>query len=290
MIAPALAGCGLVRSGGSSAVSVTVTRGFGARNVAEVERAPLTGSETMLGLLQRSFPVQAIGTTVEAIDGVRATPGTRWSLFVNGSASGVGSPKQPTVVHAGDRIWWDLEAVGTTAPTVVGSFPEPFIHGLGGRRLPVTLECAADVTTACDRVASALAAVGVPPARQLLGTGSGTSTLGIVVGTWSEVEGEIAALLIAHGPATGGVYARFAGPGDRALELLDSHGRVVRTLTAGAGLVAATGNIKTVPTWFVTGTNAAGVAAAASAMTPARLRDHLAVAVQGTTVLPLPQP
>ena len=72
--------------------------------------------------------------------------------------------------------------------------------------------------------------------------------------------------------------------------MLDSHGRVVRTLTAGAGLVAATGNIKTVPTWFVTGTNAAGVAAAASAMTPARLRDHLAVAVQGTTVLPLPQP
>lgn len=269
---------------------MTITRDFGARRVAVVEQARVTRSETLLALLRRSFPVQVTANTVTAIDGVSARPGTSWFLFVNGSASGLGSSRHRITVRPGDRIWWDLHEDSATrgVPSVVGSFPEPFIRGLGGKRLPVTLECAPDVTAACNRVSTALAAVGVPAARQLLGTGSGTDTLGIVVGTWREVQGEIAALLIAHGPATGGVYARFAGSGGDTLELLDSRGRVARRLGAGAGLIAATNEPTSVPTWFVTGTDAAGVSAAASAMSPARLDDHLAVAVQGTRDLAVP--
>jgi hypothetical protein len=269
-------GCGLVSDRGSRAVSVTITRDFGAHRLGMVKQAHVTGSEPLLHLLADNFPVQLAGNTVTAINGARATPGSSWSLFINGSATGIGSPKRRTVVHAGDKIWWDLhdDAATRSVPTVVGSFPEPFVHGVGGKRLPVTLECAPDVTTACDRVAAALGAVGLPAARQLLGTGSGTETLGIVVGTWREVSGQIAALLIAHGPATGGVYARFAGRDGQTLELLDARGRVVRQLG----------------TWLVTGTNTAGVSAAASAVSAGRLRDHLAVAVQGTQVLAVPQP
>lgn len=269
-----------------------ITRDFGARGVGGVRQARVGGSETQLGLLERSFPVQTAGNTVTSINGVSAKPGSSWFLFVNGSASGIGSPKLRTAVRPGERIWWDLhnDTATRNVPVVVGSFPEPFVHGLGGKRLPVTVECSADVTTACDRVAVALAAVGVPAARQLLGTGSGTNSLVIAVATWKELQGEIAALLIAHGPSTGGVYARFAGRGGQTLELLDANGRVVQRLGPSAGLVAGTGNPKTAPTWFVTGTDAAGVAAAASAVTPARLADHLAVAVQGTRDLPVPQP
>ena len=57
----------------------------------------------------------------------------------------------------------------------------------------------------------------VPVSSQLLGTGSGPDTLGVVVGTWSEIRAEVAAELIAHGPGASGVYARFAGPGGDAL-------------------------------------------------------------------------
>lgn len=287
-----LAGCGLVPKRGTSTVSMTVTRDFGARRVGEITQAHIGRTETLLSLLQQSFPVRMAGNVVQAIDGVTAPPGARWFLFVNGSASGIGSAKARTVVHPGDRIWWDVhdDAATDSIPVVVGSFPAPFLHGVGGKNFPVTLECASNVDAACDRVASALSAVGIPAARQLIGTGSGTSTLGIVVGTWNELRGEIAALLIEHGPSSGGVYARFAGRNDGTLDLLDPSGRVARRLGAGAGLVAATGNIKTVPTWFVTGTDAAGVSAAASALTPARLSDHLAVAVQGSRDLPVPQP
>jgi hypothetical protein len=63
---------------------------------------------------------------------------------------------------------------------------------------------------------------------------------------------------------------------------------VVRTLGAGAGLVAATGNSSTAPVWIVTGTDVAGVSAAAAALTAARLDDHFAVAVDGQADIPVP--
>jgi hypothetical protein len=195
-----------------------------------------------------------------------------------------------TAVHAGDHIWWDLHDWSATEniPAVVGSFPEPFTSGIAGRRYPVTLACGSDVSAACSQVTKALSAQHVTASSQLLGTGSGTSTLGVVVGTWREIRSELAAALIAHGPGASGVYARFSGPGGDALQLLDPKGQVVRTLGAGSGLVAATADTTSVPTWMITGTDPAGVLAAARALTPQALRDHFALAVQGTSRVPVP--
>ena len=169
---------------------------------------------------------------------------------------------------------------------MVGSFPEPFVHGFKGRRLPTTLECAPDVPDACKQVAAELKAAGVPAATQLLGTGSGMDSLAVLVGTWGDVHGTFAGILIAHGPSASGVYARFNG--GNSLELLDPHGQAVRTLGAGSGLVAATAQGSSSPTWLVTGADAAGVSAAADALTPKRLANHFALAVQGQTDLPVP--
>ena len=191
-------------------------------------------------------------------------------------------------MHRGDRIWWDLHDWTATddVPAVVGSFPEPFVHGFKGRRLPTTLQCAPDVPDACKQVAAELKAAGVRAATQLLGTGSGTDSLAVLVGTWGDVHGTFAGILIAHGPSASGVYARFTG--GNSLELLDPHGQPVRTLGAGAGLVAATAQGSSSPTWLVTGADATGVAAAADALTPKRLANHFALAVQGQTDLPVP--
>jgi len=84
------------------------------------------------------------------------------------------------------------------------------------------------------------------------------------------------------------VYARFAGAGGSALQLLDPAGRVVRTLGAGAGLIAATAQASTAPFWLIAGTDVAGVSAAADALTPARLHNHFALAVDGGDDLPVP--
>lgn len=293
LAATALAGCGLGAGSGTSDVSLTVTRDFGSGRVASVTRSKLPGSETVMRMLERSFHVSTRygGGYVESIDGLAGNASRRdWFYYVNGIQAPIGAAS--TAVHRGDRVWWDLHDWNqtNTIPAVVGSFPEPFLHGTGGRRLPTVLECASDAGQACQDVSKALGAAGIPVASQLLGTGSGTDSLAVLVGTWSAIRGLVAGSLVGRGPSYSGVYARFTGsPASPRLELLDPHGDVVRTLGAGAGLVAATGNrSSSSPTWMITGTDAVGVQAAAAALTESRLHDHFALAVQGASDLPVP--
>jgi hypothetical protein len=287
----ATAGCGLGPGKGTSGVSLTVTRNFGSHLLGAVSAHHVHGSETVMRMLVRSFNVQTRfgGGFVQSIDGLSGDSSRHdWFYYVNGIEAAKGAAA--TAVHRGDRIWWDLHewSVTDSVPAVVGSFPEPFVHGSGGKRLPVTIGCAQDASAACSRATKEMKAVGVPVASQLLGGGSGTDSLAVLVGTWRDMRGVIAASLIAKGPSSSGVYARFSGPNGKSLQLLDARVRVVKTLGAGAGLIAATRDQVSEPTWMITGTDPAGVAAAASALTPARLRDHFALAVQGGTDLPVP--
>jgi hypothetical protein len=285
-----LSGCGLGAGHGTTDVSVTVTRDFGSVSVGSATDPRVAGSQTVMRMLERSFRVGTRygGGFVESINGLAGDSAQRdWFYYVNGVQAPVGAAG--TVVHRGDRIWWDLHDWSATqsVPAIVGSFPEPFVHGTGGRRLPTTLECATDVGAACTQVSDELGRIGVPVATQLLGTGSGTDSLAVVVGTWRDLRGTLVADLIDAGPRASGVYARFSGADGDELQLLDPHGAVVRTLGAGAGLIAATAS-DSPPTWLITGTDAAGVAAAAAALTPARLRDHFALALQQATAIAVP--
>jgi hypothetical protein len=287
----AIAGCGLGPGPGTSDVTLTVTRGFGTTWLAQAIERRVPGSETVLRTLERHARVNTRygGGFVEAINGLSGSGShLDWFYYVNGIEAARGAAT--TTVNKGDRIWWDLHdwSDAEAVPAVVGSFPEPFLHGVGGRRLPTTVECAADAGQACKRVSAELAALGVPAATQAIGTGSGTDSLGVVVGTWRDLRGEIVASLIAQGPGSSGVYARFAGPAGDSLQLLDPHGGVARTLGPGAGLIAATAENSSEPTWVITGTDVAGVSAAAAALTPSRLRDHFALAVAGGSSLPVP--
>ena len=129
-------------------------------------------------------------------------------------------------------------------------------------------------------------------ADQYLGGGSGSDSLAIVVGTWAQVKGVVAAELIDGGPRSSGVYARFVGSvgsGARASE--PEPATSCRRCARRAGLIAALEDPSLgQPTWLVTGTDEAGVNAAAGALTPARLRDHFALAVDGAQDIPVPVP
>jgi hypothetical protein len=272
-------------------VTLTVTRGFGARQVAQLSIRHVPGAETVMRMLERHFPITTRygGGFVESIDGLSGSSNhLDWFYYVNGVEASKGAAETP--VHTGDRIWWDLHdwSAAEDTPAVVGSFPEPFVTGVGGKRLPTVLECGDNVGRACQQVSDELTKIGVAVASQLLGTGSGTDSLTVEVGTWGELHGEIVADLLDHGPGTSGVYARFAGPAGQELQLLDPAGRVARTLGPGAGLVAATAEGSSEPTWLITGTDPAGVAAAAAALNPRALHDHFALAVQGRRLIPVP--
>lgn len=286
----ALAGCGLGAGPGTSNVTLTVTRGFGSIPVAGVTVRKVPGSETVMRMLERHLRVSTRygGGFVESIQGLSGTSARRdWFYYVNGVQAPMGAAA--TAVHQGDRIWWDLHDWSATqsVPAVVGLFPEPFVHGIGGKRYPVTLECANDVSSACTSVSGELTAQRVPFASQVIGATPGTDSLVVEVGTWRDFRGQVVDQLIQTGPSASGVYARFENRGS-ALALLNPSGQAVRRLGSGAGLVAATAQGSSPPTWLITGTDPGGVTAAARALTPQSLRNHFALAVHGATRVPVP--
>jgi hypothetical protein len=136
-------------------------------------------------------------------------------------------------------------------------------------------------------VGTALGAVGVPVASQGLGGGgSGTDSVSVLVGTWKDLRPSDAGAFISKGPASSGIYAGFSGG---SLELLGPDDRVSRTLGPDAGLIAATAQGSGPPTWLITGTDPAGVMAAAASLNASSLDNHFALAIQGQQKLPVPQ-
>jgi hypothetical protein len=289
----ALAGCGLGAGATPHAVQLLVTRDFGA-HVLEQARAPkLHGQETVMSLLLRNYPVKTRygGGFVQSIDGLEgaqeAGRPVDWFYYVNGVEAGQGAAA--TNVHPGDRIWWDRHDWSQTedVPAVVGSFPEPFLNGIDGKRLPVRVECSSVGSYACRTATARLRALGVPAAIAALGSGGAPDTLRLLVGPWQLISRDQIAGSIGQGPRASGVYVRFTA-GGRAMSLLNQDGRTARTLTTGAGLIAATEREKEAPVWAITGTDSAGVDAAARKFDGVTLDERFAVAVSGSEALPLP--
>jgi hypothetical protein len=284
LAAALLAGCGAgAASDAPDTARLTVSTDFGAREVRSVEAESVASGETVVGLTRAALDVTTgPGGAVRAIEGGGAGD---WSLYVNGVAAAARDTLNP-----GDRVWWDRHERGAVprASAVVGSFPEPFVRGLGGKRLPVRVECADPESPACEAVASRLVALGVPAARGGLRTSHVVQTLRVVVGPWAAARTTDTALQrMEDGPRISGVFARPSADGRR-IALLDARGRTTRELGPGGGLIVAVRAARAAPTWAITGTGTAGVAAAARAFREGSLRDRFAVAVQDGGIVPLP--
>jgi hypothetical protein len=294
-VALALAGCGLGAGKAPTAVALVVSRDFGAQVVRAWGAPQARGQETVMSLLTRNAHVATRygGGFVQSIDGLAggqsAGRPVDWFYYVNGIEASKGAAS--TNVHPGDHIWWDRHDWSATdrVPAVVGSFPQPFLNGIDGKRLPVRVECANVDGYACRTVTARLRAQHVPAAVAALGSGAGESkTLRVAVGTWRQIAGVSDVRELRSGPRASGVYARFSSSGT-SLTLLDASGRSVQALAAGAGLIAATRIGEDAPVWAVTGTDATGVARAAGGFDAATLSDRFAVAFDASGPLPLPR-
>lgn len=277
-----LIGCGEAVGGGKGSVSVAITKDFGAQPVVSAPPVGVNGSTSLLEVLDRVTDTREGTRSITSIGGVDGA----WRLWVNGVRVGnAGKAK----VRPGDRVWLDLPGAGVTAsvPAVTGSFPEPFVHGIGGKRLPVRVECATPGSEPCKEVSKRLASYDVPVAIGGLLTAHVEETLRILVGPWTALAADHTIDELEKGPAASGVYARIARDG-RTITALDPGGRTARRLGAGTGLVAATAVGDDRPTWVVTGTDDAGVASAARAFEEGTLDNRFALAVSDDLPVPLP--
>jgi hypothetical protein len=288
LAALAAAGCGLGPGPDVGSVELTVTREFGATPVLE-RSVDAKESDTVMRLLEGNAKISTRygGGFVQSIDGVEATQrgGSPydWFFYVDGVESPIGAADY--ALKGDERIWWDYRDWAATnhVPAVVGSWPAPFAGGYEGKRHPVAVECEGG-GGACAKVREALQAEGIT-----IAAGSPAGAIRVLVGPWARLRSDPAAALIEAGPVESGVFANFARRGGvDELQGLDPEGKVALSFGSGAGLVAATRRYEGPPVWVVTGATPVAVQAAAGLLSPAKLRDHYAVATADGKETPLP--
>jgi Domain of unknown function (DUF4430) len=162
------------------------------------------------------------GRFVTAIDGLAGNRGAGWDwlFYVNGIESDRGAADYS--LHAGDAEWWDYRYWTDliSVPVVIGDWPEPFVHGFGGRRPTVSVTgppCASGLTTVLSRAGARTLAAAQP--------------YSIVVETFAQAAGDLSPTV-------------WSG---RGLSVYLDHGTVVvyhgragsRPLPAAAGLIVA---------------------------------------------------
>ena len=285
--------CGLGPGTTPTGAGLLVTQDFGAQTLLQTRAPQISGADTVMRLLERNASVTTRygGGFVESIDGhsggSQAGQPDDWFLYVNGVQTAKGAAD--TKVHDGDHVWWDRHVWAATEniPAVVGSFPEPFTNGYGGTLYPTRVECTQPNSKSCTAVYRSLSGHDVVAGLGCLDCAPYNKSLRVVVGPDPTLTIDPTAALLRESPSRSGVFARFTNAGHQ-LELLGPTGRILKTLGAGAGLIAATRLNGGPPVWFVTGTDAAGVAGAEKAFNAGTLDGHFAVAVANDTAQPLP--
>jgi len=133
------AGCG-EEVGGDGTAELWVTRDRGAEVVLT---ADVPAGISALEAVRREAEVETRygGRFIHAIDGIEGDLSERhdWFWFVNGYEGDRSAAEYE--LRAGDVVWWDHRSWSgqRRQPVVVGSFPEPFLHGWGGKRRPAVV-------------------------------------------------------------------------------------------------------------------------------------------------------
>jgi hypothetical protein len=292
-LALAAAGCGVgPGESKSGAVELRVTRDFGQQEIGSPEtKKTVSESDTVMRFLQskRKITTRFGGAFVQSIDGVSGSKAGEhdWFFYVNGSEASVGAADYS--LNAGDVVQWDFHRWTATqhVPAVVGAYPEPFLHGMKGKKMPTRLECEEDSSEGCQTVRDRLSKQGVIVTNSVLGAQTQDTTLRVIVAKWDKIRQLFAGRVLNAGPQQSGVFARFAKSGG-ALELLDGSGDVARESPPGTGLLAATQPEGQAITWLVTGADDEGVTRAAQALDPGKLRGAFAVAAEPDGLVRLP--
>src|SRR3954471_13463724 len=189
----------------SGAAELRVTRDFGQRDThTDARKDGIRDSDTVMRFLQSTHKVSTRfgGGFVQSIGGVQGNQAAErdWFFYVNGSEASVGAADYD--LHAGDVVQWDYHDWRATQhiPAIVGAYPEPFLHGLQGKRLPVIVQCEDESSAACTRVRDSLDKFGVNVSGAAIGSPAGAKSLRVIVVKFSDAEQVRAAQALTHGP------------------------------------------------------------------------------------------
>ena len=211
----ALAGVGCERrsaaagpAAGEPAARVVATADHGAEVLLDEHVAP--GRSVMTALMGVT-PVETAyggGFVLSMLGrGSSSSPSADWFFYVNGFESPVGAAAAD--LSDGDIAWWDHRAWEgmPRVRAVVGSWPEPFLHGVGGAAPEVAAD--APLAGALER-AGARVVPGDRPFRARVGT---DASLALRDPAWRAVGGDPGGMALPGGIAGGRVVLMPAAGG-----------------------------------------------------------------------------
>ncbi len=120
-------GNGKIQEGGELIISIN----FGEKTIKDVR---VETNVTVMKALEENANITTAygGRFVTSIDGISQNSTFFWFYYVNGLLSNVGA--EDYVIHPGDVIRWDYHSwKGTPVYAEVEDFPEPLVHGYGGK-------------------------------------------------------------------------------------------------------------------------------------------------------------
>jgi uncharacterized protein DUF4430 len=156
-----LAGCGRAGEGEGTA-TLWVTRDRGATVLVDAE---VPAGQTLMRALATEADVETRygGRYLQSLNGVAGSLDRQrdWFWFVNGYEGDRSAAEYR--LRDGDVAWWDYRAWQREgeARVVVGAFPEPFLHGYGGRRRSAVVRYAGVSTRRAGRLGSLVGATSV---------------------------------------------------------------------------------------------------------------------------------
>jgi len=177
----ALAGCGGEGpTADDGAARLWVTRDRGATVLLDVE---VPAGQSLLRALKSESRVDTRygGGFVQTIDGLEGSARRHedWFWFVNGLAGDRSAASYR--LRDGDVAWWDYRDWSGDAETlevVAGAFPEPFVHGYGGKTRPAAVRYASGLAEDASRVAEALGSDDVAPSGAAVAADANVFELG----------------------------------------------------------------------------------------------------------------
>lgn len=153
-----LAGCG--GSGGDEGTArLWVTRDRGATVLVDAE---VPAGQTLMRALASRIEIETRygGRYLQSLDGLEGSLERQrdWFWFVNGYEGDRSAAEYR--LRDGDVAWWDYRAWEQEgeARVVVGAFPEPFLHGYGGKTRPAVVRYAPGSAARAKKLGSTIAA------------------------------------------------------------------------------------------------------------------------------------